>query len=335
MNRTTTLFRLFKPFLIWPIVSYYRIIHPTLLENALAVFVFHDISDEPSEFSLKYDLNVPPSLFECQIRFIKKQFNLISPDDLLESKIAPKAALITFDDGFRSFFKNAIPILEKHQVPCLMFMNMAPINGEIFWAGLITYLCEKRPDFVQYLKFQTTPKNRRSNLFLSCSTKIVNSYLEKIGDDLGNKISRYVGEFAEKEDLEWATKKDFVFYGNHLYNHYVPLLMSDEELLESFNKNSDELNKYPNYRNIFSFPFGQPESCFSQKHVELLIANGAMKVFRSTGTINYDMSASYLDRIALTSNHNSSAKIWFKIFQHRMNCSAASRGVSIDWLFPI
>lgn len=318
MNRTTTLFRLFKPYLIWPIVSFYRIIHPSLLDNALAVFVFHDVSDKPSEFCIKYDLNIPPSLFEYQIRFIKKQFNIISPDDLLESKIGPKAALITFDDGFRSFFRNAIPILETHQVPCLMFMNMATIKGEIFWSGLITYLCEKRPDFVQYLKGRTSHNNRHSNLFLKCSTEIVNSYLEKIGDDLGNKVSMFLGDFAEEKDMEWTTNKDFVFYGNHLYNHYVPLLMSDKELLESFNRNNDELNKYPNYRNIFSFPFGQPKSCFSQHQVELLLKNGAKKVFRSSGTINYNATADYLDRIALNSNHNSSVKIWFKIFQHRI-----------------
>jgi len=288
------------------------------LENALAVFVFHDISDEPSEFCVKYDLNVPPTLFEYQIRFIKKQFNVISPDDLLESKIPPKAALITFDDGFRSFFKNAVPILEKHQVPCLIFINMAPIKGEIFWAGLITYLCEKRPDFVQYIKGQTTPKNRRSPLFFLCSTEIVNSYLEKLGNDLRDQVSRFVGDFAEEVDLEWATKKDFVFYGNHLFNHYVPLLMSEEELLESFKKNTGELNKYPNYRNMFSFPFGQPGSSFSVRQVDLLLKNGATKVFRSTGTVNSDMAASYLDRIALTSYHNSSAKIWFQILQNQL-----------------
>lgn len=318
MNRLTTLFRLLKPVLIWPIVSYYRMIHPTMLENSLAVFVFHDISDEPSEFCAKYDLNVPPTLFEYQIRFIKNQFNTISPDDLLESRIPPKAALITFDDGFRSFFTNAIPILEKHQVPCIIFLNMGPIKGEIFWSGLITYLCEKRPDFVQYLNNQISPNSPNRPLFLSCSKEIVNSYLEQVGENFVNQVSEFVGAFAKEENLEQAAKKGSIFYGNHLFNHYVPLLMSDEELLESFVKNIDELKEYPNYRNMLSFPFGQPGSCFSKRQVDLMLKNGAKKVFRSSATINYDKTASYLDRIGLISYHNSSPKIWFQIFQHQL-----------------
>lgn len=277
--------------------------------------MYHDISDEPSEFSESHGLNVPPTLFEYQIRFIKNQFNVISPDDLLESRIPPKAALITFDDGLRSFFTNAIPILEKHQVPCIIFLNLGPIKGEVFWAGLITYLCEKRPDFVQYLNNQISPNSPNRPLFLSCSKEIVNSYLEQVGDNFGEQVSEFVGPFAKEEDMEEASQKDSIFYGNHLFNHYVLLLMSDDELMESFAKNIDELKKYPNYRNMFSLPFGQPGSCFSERQVDLLFKNGAKKIFRSSATINYDTTASYLDRIALTSYHNSSEKIWFGIFQ--------------------
>jgi hypothetical protein len=225
--------------------------------------------------------------------------------------------LITFDDGFRSFFENGIPILEKHNVPCINFLSLGPIKGEIFWSGLITYLCEKRPDFVRYVKHQSVRKENKLPLFLLCSIDIVESYLNRTGEDLRCVVSEFSGAFARIEDLEHAASKDFVYFGNHLYNHYVPLHLSDEELLFYFNENRRGLEEYRNYRNMFSFPFGQPESCFSQQQVELLIANGAKKVFRSSGTINYNAMASYLDRIALTSNHNSSAKIWFKIFQHR------------------
>lgn len=317
----TPMLRPFKPVLIKPIALYYRRIHPDVLKNALSIFVYHDISDEPREFSRTYQLNVPPALFDYQIRFIKNHFNIISPDDLLESRIPPKAALITFDDGFRSFFTDAVPVLEKHKVPTIIFLNMEVVKGKIFWSGLITYLCEKKEDFREYLKSSLSKKTNRKPLFLSCRRNLVDSYIKKTGESFEEEVSRFVGEFATEKDLVEASLSPFVFYGNHLFNHYVPLLMSDDELMESFVKNIDELKKYPNYRDMFSLPFGQPGSCFSERQVDLLLKNGAKKVFRSSATINYDTTASYLDRISLTSYHNSSEKIWFQIFQHRLRIS--------------
>ena len=317
--------KILKPFsrpikagLAKPVSFYYRRIRPDILDSALTVFVYHDVTDEPSEFSRTYELNVPVALFDRQLTFIKNAFNVISPDDLLESKIPQRAALITFDDGFHSFFENAIPILEKHHIPCIIFLNMAAIKGEMSWTGLITYLCEKRPDFVRYLKRHIAPNSRKFPLYLSCSAELVNSYLRKTGEDLSRRVSTFVGEFEKEEGLKQAATKDLVYYGNHLFNHYVPSLMSDEELLESYDRNLKELGNYPNYIDMFSFPFGQPGSCFSQRQVDLLLESGVKKVFRSSGTINYDVHACYLDRIAITAWNNSLERMWFQIFQARL-----------------
>jgi len=317
--------KILKPFsrpikagLAKPVSFYYSRIRPDVLDHELTVFVYHDVTDEPSEFSRTYELNVPVALFDRQLTFIKNAFNVISPVDLLESRIPQRATLITFDDGFHSFFENAIPILEKHRIPCIIFLNMGAIKGEMFWSGLITYLCEKRPDFVSYLKRHLTPNLMKFPLYLSCSAELVNSYLTETGEDLSRRVSTFVGEFEREEGLKQAATKDLICYGNHLFNHYVPSLMSDEELLKSFGRNLEELGKYPNYINMFSFPFGQPGRCFSQRQVDLLLDNGVKKVFSSSGTINYEPTASYLDRIALTSWHNSSDRMFFQIFRHRL-----------------
>ncbi len=298
-----------------PVSFYYKRIHPDVLDHALTIFVYHDVTDEPSEFSRTYELNVPVTLFDRQLTFINNAFNVISPVDLLESRIPQRAALITFDDGFHSFFENAIPILESHRIPSIIFLNMAAIKGEMFWSGLITYLCGKRHDFVRYLERHIAPNCRKSPLYLSCSAELVNSYLRKTGEDLSRQVSTFVGEFEREEGLKQTATKDLIYYGNHLFNHYVPSLMSDEEFMESYDRNLKELGKYPNYIDMFSFPFGQPGSCFSQRHVDLLLDNGVKKVFRSSGTINYDPAASYLDRIALTSWHKCSERIWYQIFK--------------------
>lgn len=285
------------------------------LQGALSVFVYHDVSNNPSEFSRMYNLNVKPEIFDYQLNFIKKNFNIIGPDEFLSNRIPPKAALITFDDGMRSFFVNAIPILEKYGIPAVIFLNMEPIKGEVFWSGLITYLCNKRHDFVEYCAENKVLAKGNMPLYLFCTKEIVELYLRKKQDSFEDEVSDFVGEFATEEDLERAAEKGNIFFGNHLFNHHVPLLMSDEDLLESFSKNANELKKYRNYRDLFAFPFGQPGTCFSNRQVDLVIRNGAKKVFSSTGNINWDISSLYLDRIPLTEFHNSDSRIWFQVFR--------------------
>ena len=284
-------------------------------ENKLTIFCYHDVSNNPSEFSRTYDLCIPPDIFEYQIDFINNNFNVISPNELLSGKIPENAALITFDDGFRSYFKTAVPILEKRNLPSIIFLNMAPIKGEIFWSGLITYLCENSSEFSHHVTTNSECNLKEKPLYLYCTREIVNSYLEKKGETFKDEVCKFVGDFATQLDLKSVSSNNLVFFGNHLYNHDVPFLLSDEQLLESYRKNEDELKKYPNSRSMFAFPFGQPGTCFSERQIELLIENGAKKVFSAYPIINSEVTAQYLHRIPLHSFNNTKSRIWFNILR--------------------
>ena len=39
-------------------------------KDKLTIFCYHDVSYKPSEFSLKYNLNVNPDIFEYQINLV-------------------------------------------------------------------------------------------------------------------------------------------------------------------------------------------------------------------------------------------------------------------------
>lgn len=284
------------------------------LTDKLTVFNFHDVSDSPSEFSLTYGLNVSPRLFEFQINFIRTNFNIISIDDLLSNKIPPKAALVTFDDGLKSFFTKAIPILQKLEVPVLIFLNMGAIRGEMFWSGLITYLSKKDKRFIDLLKsHKDIPEEE--DIFLYCDKKFIEDYLDKIDYGIEKSVGQFVGPFANIEDLESADTKKGVFFGNHLYNHHVPLLMSNNELLDSYRENETCLKKFKSYRNAFSYPFGQSQSCFNFKQTELLFNAGARIICSADPLINRINKPYFLHRISLTSQDTTPSKIWLQIFR--------------------
>ena len=83
--------------------------------------------------------------FENQIRFLKKNFEIISP---IQREVRIKGrgrvqALLTFDDGFRSNAEIAAPILRRHGVPALFFVASRHARpGSYLWFTYIRALSE-------------------------------------------------------------------------------------------------------------------------------------------------------------------------------------------------
>jgi hypothetical protein len=96
--------KIVKPFAEFLLGSVLGMAQMKILKNKLTVFCYHDITNTPSDFSRENSLNVPPEVFNFQIEHIKRNFNVIGPKQLLEPSIPSNAALLTFDDGFKSFF---------------------------------------------------------------------------------------------------------------------------------------------------------------------------------------------------------------------------------------
>jgi len=273
-----------------------------MLNNTLSIFLYHEVSDNPSCFCKKYNLNVAPELFAEQMEFINTHFNIITPDQILEGNYDTPAALITFDDGFSGYFREAVPIMVEKCIPSTIFLNMAPIEGEIFWSGLIVYLTEYDAEFRKVLHGHF-PKQRNIPDFLLCNHKIVSDYIATIDfSRIEGKVRDFYGTFANLKDLDSVRGNPLVFFGNHLYNHYNVARLSDEEMYQQYSLNDQRIQEYSNGRSLFAFPFGQPDTCFTERQAELLCSFGVKTVFSSGGRINKSYQNGFYDRIGVDSS---------------------------------
>jgi peptidoglycan/xylan/chitin deacetylase (PgdA/CDA1 family) len=67
--------------------------------------------------------------FKDQIRYIKKNYNIISLEELLHLKKIPnRSALLTFDDGYLDHYKNVFPILYKEKISGIFFSPDVALN---------------------------------------------------------------------------------------------------------------------------------------------------------------------------------------------------------------
>src|SRR6059058_2518873 len=101
------------------------------------IFCYHRLVDK-----VRYPgTEITPAAFEAQMKELKdKGITVISMQDLLawkrgEKNIPPRCAVITFDDGWKSQYEVAWPILKKFGYPVTLFVYTEGIRGGHFGGG--------------------------------------------------------------------------------------------------------------------------------------------------------------------------------------------------------
>lgn len=273
-----------------------------ICRNATVIFLYHEISDSPSEFNKLYSLNVYPSIFEEQIKAIKKLFNVITPDELLSGHYPRPAAMITFDDGMVGYFERAVSILDKHQVPSVIFLNMGPVDGEIFFSGLVTYLVNYNDAFKEEIK-QLCRNKKQADNYLYCTPEKVEGFLQRNDRRrLYLEATNFFGRLANRGHLEAVEKNRLVYFGNHLYNHYNAKMLSLSGLGQAYLENHNKISAFRNATPLFSYPFGQPRLCYDDATNDLIFKLGARLIFSSYPAANIGSKNKVLHRVTLNND---------------------------------
>ena len=106
------------------------------------IFCYHRLVDK-----IRYPgTEITPAAFEAEMKELKdKGITVISMQDLLawkrgEKNIPPRCAVITFDDGYKSQYEVAWPILKKYGYPFTMFIYTEGVRGgSLGGGGAITW----------------------------------------------------------------------------------------------------------------------------------------------------------------------------------------------------
>ena len=116
-----------------------RVVYPALAgagyfrnveRHGLAVITYHGVLPPgytPIDSGFDGSL-VEAATFRQHLRLLKKNYTVISPDDMLawcrkEYQLPPRAVLLTCDDGFLSNLTEMLPILQDEGLRCLFFVT--------------------------------------------------------------------------------------------------------------------------------------------------------------------------------------------------------------------
>lgn len=139
--------------------------------EAVAVLMYHHIHDQDHSTS-----TIHSQLFYNQLHYLKAQgFHFISMQQFrqfLQGKpLPPNAVLVTFDDGYESFYSHAYPILKQLSIPSVNFCITKHLAGTYK-----TYVAPMKP---YHLRQLSTHQSTGSAIEFQCHTNNMHHYLGK------------------------------------------------------------------------------------------------------------------------------------------------------------
>ncbi|MFK5947648.1 MAG: polysaccharide deacetylase family protein [Methylococcales bacterium] len=251
------------------------------LFNSLIILAYHRIFYMGEENDFPFDpelISATPEEFRRQMLYVKKYFNVVSFQDVLNhidnKKMLPKrSVIITFDDGHYDNFSNAYPVLKSLDIPATIFLSSGYIDGDnVFWFDQVAYVIyktnEKTLTISQDVSFTigSDVENRRS------VTEDVLEYLKSIPDNLRleciNDIKNQLNvKFVNDEDkslsscLKWQhvieMSDNGIEFGSHTMSHPILSRLTNEELLIEISKSKSDIESKLNKTvDTIAYPVG-------------------------------------------------------------------------------
>jgi len=122
----------FKQILLFISAISVLLLAPVSPSTAAIIIQYHHVSNEAPHAT-----TIPPALFAQHMAYLhENNYRVVPLADLvsdLKNKKLPleKTIAITFDDGYRSVYEEAFPILKKYAWPFTIFVNTKPIDDKL------------------------------------------------------------------------------------------------------------------------------------------------------------------------------------------------------------
>jgi peptidoglycan/xylan/chitin deacetylase (PgdA/CDA1 family) len=181
---------------------------------------------------------------------------------------AERCFLITFDDGYRNNLTEALPVLEAHDVPCVLFVTTGFVDGTVYPYELELASVAETLTTVHLLNGSTVEVDSDSDRwalyqrFREPLKSATHTHRERFLDELACRNGYLREDFQRESMLTWKDLKELsqhplVTIGAHTCTH---LLLSSQwwgTAFQEIRHSRDELESRLGHRiSVISYPYG-------------------------------------------------------------------------------
>ena len=268
-----------------------------LNKKRLLIIAYHSIchsDDGPPLFT-----HLPVDVFERQLQFFKKHYNVISLNELIvclkEKQAFPeRAVLFTFDDGFMNNYKYAFPLLKKYNLPAAIFLTVDYIGTEkLLWfdelylltkqalesdSGVIENIFGRNglPDNITELYPFLSEKLKRLT-YEECQNKI-SSFRSRIDPDFDLVGKKF--RLLDWDQVHEMKDSGLIEFGVHTATHRILSELPTDEWEREIVDPKAKLSKILDCEiSSFCYPNGIPDVDFTKDHEDYLSKAGYVCAF--------------------------------------------------------
>ena len=267
-----------------------------LRKNTPRVLLYHAVEDHVSPYTDRLGVSVSPAMFEANLRYIKENYNVVSVDDL--NKPLPENPLvITFDDGYKSVYEHAFPLLRKYRMPAVVYLITCAVQNKLVWVNelnwaLLNYpkealeICQQFPDLLGLESPAEIVDRVKSNFIPANIRELCNRLRQRIPFETEHDL------YASRSELSTMDNAGITL-GFHTRDHYNLINCDKNELRRQMD--STGIDDVIDQR-TFAYPFGS----FDMAAIEEL-RNKNYQSIMTVGNNNERFSSYHVDRIEVFS----------------------------------
>jgi len=268
--------------------------YKTLSANKIIFLMYHGVADTGS---IPCWWQLDKSKFVRQMEYVKNNFQVISIDhacDLLLSgkEIPQNYIVITFDDGYRNFLTNALPVLKKNNMPAVLYIPVGPvIDKKLIWSDeLYLTLYTHYSDAINLINNlagcretdSTGKKEFAIERAINCLKELpaeqrrykLESFYNTLSRPLSNDVIKSSPfKLLSTEEIYALSKENTVTIGSHADSHEPLTSLEVEDMRAEVTKSSNYLEQLTGMKiEHFCYPAG-----FYDDHVVEAVRNAGYK----------------------------------------------------------
>lgn len=271
-----------KKHAFWLMRRFNDLLSPGKSQGRLSILIYHRVLDQPDPL-----LSGDPDqeTFRWQMQVISSLFNVLPLAEaatcLRDGTLPPRAACITFDDGYADNHDLALPILKEQGLPATFFVAAGYLDGGMMFNDRVLESIRRVPPGELNLKNLGLGMCRIESL--SSRKAVIKEVIQKVkyldGAERESKVSQLVAQckvnLPDNLMLSSATLKTLdaagMEIGGHTHTHPILSRLADQEAMDEIVKGKERLESLLGHRiRLFAYPNGKPGSDYFPKHAAMV-----------------------------------------------------------------
>jgi peptidoglycan/xylan/chitin deacetylase (PgdA/CDA1 family) len=248
------------------IVVYYLGLAPLVISlgrQAPRVLMYHACDEREGDFTRGLSINTRPARLAAQLDLLRKHYRVIPLEALGQLATHGRDVVITFDDGFRSVYENALPLLAARSLPATCYLVTDRLDDHSpIWINELNWFLRRHRGAARAII------SRRLGIGGRCSMpvfiqgviarydpSVIAALLTELRSTLGPPVDE-ARPHLNRDEIAGMARRGFRF-GNHTATHAVLSRLDESACREEIGRARAALRGLPGAIDSLAYPFGR------------------------------------------------------------------------------